>query len=108
MQNDESLASTYGIKRKSALNQSRYFHVVDGLVLDVMHDQLEGVLQLEVKIILKKYIVQEGYFTLDILNDRIARLCYPLSDSSNKPSPIKQQVLARDSGKISQSGKIHN
>ena len=32
----------YGVKRDSILNQSKFFHVVDGLDLDPMHDQLEG------------------------------------------------------------------
>ena len=36
------------VKRASILNQLRFFHVVDGLCLDVMHDQLEGVLPLEI------------------------------------------------------------
>lgn len=42
VQADPTLASTYGVKRASILDQSQYFHVVDGLDLDVMHDQLEG------------------------------------------------------------------
>ena len=48
--NGSAPSSTYGVKRSSILNQSCYFHVVDGLDLDVMHDQLEGVLPLEIKL----------------------------------------------------------
>jgi len=66
---------------------------VDGLDVDVMHDQLEGVLPLEVKLLLQRYIKVEGYFTLSILNDGIAEFNYPLVDVSNKPSSIKQQAL---------------
>lgn len=47
-ENDPTLSSTYGVKRASILSQSRYFHVVDGLDLDVMHDQLEGTLPLQI------------------------------------------------------------
>ena len=65
------MASTYGVKRASILNQSLFFHVVDGLDLDVMHDQLEGVLPLEIKLLLKKYIKEEEYITLGTLNERI-------------------------------------
>lgn len=106
VQNDSTLSSTYGVKRGSILNQSKYFHVVDGLDLDVMHDQLEGVLPLETKLLLQKYIMVEKYFTLNILNDRIAAFNYSLVDVSNKPSPIKQQALNTDSATISQSGKL--
>ena len=105
MHNDQTLSSTYGVKRSSILNQSRYFHVVDGLDLDVMHDQLEVVLPLEIKLLLKKYINMDKYFTLDILNERISSFNYPLVDASNKPSSIKQQVLSSDSASLSQSGK---
>ena len=34
-------ATTYDIVRDSILNSSKYFHVVDGLVLDIMHDVLD-------------------------------------------------------------------
>ena len=104
VENDANLEATYGVKTRSVLNQSRYFHITDGLVLDVMHDQLEGVLPLEVKILLQKYIQEENYFTLEIVNDRLERLWYPQSDASNKPSPIKPQSLANNSMRISQSG----
>lgn len=102
---DQTLFSTYGVKRSSILNQSRYFHVVDGLDLDVMHDQLEGVLPLEIKLLLQKYITVDKYFTLEVLNERIAGYSYPLVDASNKPSLIKQQVLCSDSASLSQSGE---
>nr|XP_058967542.1 uncharacterized protein LOC131794053 isoform X2 [Pocillopora verrucosa] len=71
-----------------------------------MHDQLEGVLPLEVKILLQKYIQEENYFTLEIVNDRLERLWYPQSDASNKPSPIKPQSLANNSMRISQSARM--
>lgn len=92
VQTDPNLASTYGVKRASILNQSRYFHVVDGLDLDVMHDQLEGVLPFEIKLLLKKFVREQDFFTLDTLNERITKFDYGLPDLSNKPSPIKQQA----------------
>ena len=87
----------------SLLNQSRFFHVIDGLDLDVMHDQLEGVLPLEIKLLLQKFISVEKFFTLDDLNTRIATFGYPVVDKSNKPSAIKQQALSSDSASLSQS-----
>ena len=42
----------------------RYFHVCDGgLVPDVMHDLLEGAMQYEVKLMLKKMIEIDNYFS---------------------------------------------
>jgi hypothetical protein len=42
-------STTFGIIRKSVLHKSKYFHIVDGLVPDVMHNVLEGCLPCEVK-----------------------------------------------------------
>ena len=42
----------------------RYFHVCDGgLVPDVIHDLLEGAMQYEVKLMLKKMIEIDKYFS---------------------------------------------
>ena len=38
------------VSRQSALNNSKFFHVVDGLPSDIVHDILEGVLPLHVKV----------------------------------------------------------
>ena len=43
----------------------------DSLDLDVMHDQLEGVLALETKMLLQKYIKGDHAFTLDTVNEMI-------------------------------------
>lgn len=107
VENDKTLSTTYGVKGSSLLNQSRFFHVIDGLDLDVMHDQLEGVLPLEIKLLLQKFISVEKFFTLDILNTRIATFGYPVVDTSNKPSAIKQQALSSDSASLSQSGMFN-
>jgi len=69
-----------------------------------MHDQLEGVLPLEIKLLLQKFISVEKYFTLDILNRRMAAFSYPVVDACNKPSAIKQQALSSDSASLTQSG----
>ena len=45
--------------RDSILNSSKFFHIVDSLVPDVMHDILAGSLQYEVKELLKHFIHTE-------------------------------------------------
>ena len=39
---NDHIATTYGIVRNSVLNELNYFHVVTGLVPDIMHNILEG------------------------------------------------------------------
>lgn len=86
-------STTYGINCDSILNKSRYFHVTEGLVPDVMHDVLEGALELEVKQLLKLYIGRKS-LSLSELNDAIKSFPYSGTDASNKPSPISSNVLA--------------
>lgn len=65
----------YGIVNDSILNEFAYFHVVGGLVPDLMHDLLERILPL----VLSKLILhcfQRKYFTLVKLNDLIANFKY--------------------------------
>ncbi len=51
---DLESASIYGVKTQSELNNSKYVHVVGSLPSDVMHDILEGVLLLHLKVMLRK------------------------------------------------------
>ena len=67
----ELAAKAYGIERNAALNQLTYFHVVDGLPPDVMHDLLEGAVNCEVKVMLSTYIYEKNILTLEQLNRRV-------------------------------------
>ena len=86
--------------RDSILNRSQCFHVVDGLDIDVMHDQLEGVLPLQLKMLLTKYVIIDKLFMLWIVNDRIASFDYGPTDVKNKPSILKDHILSSDSESI--------
>ena len=67
--------------------------MIDGLPGDVKHDLLEGVLQYECKEMLKTFINEEKYLTLDQLNERIKRFDFGYYNDKNRPSPISQQTL---------------
>ena len=100
----DHVATTYGLTKDSILNTSKFFHIVDGLVPDVMHDILEGSLQYEVKELLKHFILTEKYFTLDELNKKIDEFPYVLSDNATKPAQIAQTVLASSDHTVKQKG----
>ena len=64
---------TYGVNALSPLNELEDFHVAGGqLPQDIMHILFEGVLQLNVRLMLDKFVNQEKLFSLDESNDRIA------------------------------------
>jgi hypothetical protein len=103
---DQGLSKTYGVCRLSVLCNSRYYHVVDGLPGDAMHDVLEGVLPYECKEMLKEFIFKEKYFTLEQLNERMRCYDYGYFNDKNKPSPIAIQTLKNESNNLKQKGKI--
>lgn len=98
-------ATTYGVMFNSVLNSSRFFHVVDGLVPDIMHDILEGGLQLHIKWLLRHFIQDDKYFSLATLNTRIECFCYGSSDSQNKPSPLNAETISSAKSSVKQSCK---
>lgn len=86
------------------MNSSRYFHVTEGLVPDIMHDVLEGSLAYEIKELLK-YLVSERIITLSKINECISNFPYCGTDARNKPSTIASNVLSSSDHGLKQSGK---
>lgn len=80
--------SMTGIKQDSCLNSLEYFHVTENVCVDIMHDVLEGVAPLEVKLLLRQYIYEEKLLSLEQLNDRMMSFDYGYSNDKNKPSVI--------------------
>ena len=99
-------ATTYGVSCDSILNTSTYFHVVDGMVPDIMHDVLEGSLQLHLKCLFKYCILQMKYFSLDTVNSRIQSFYFGTADATNRPSNIAIDVLTSSKNSVKQSCKF--
>lgn len=74
-----------GIKEESIWNKLNYFHVVKNLVVDVMHDLLEGVCWYDLIFVIEALIKKYNFFTLDILNYRILTFNYGPVNKKNKP-----------------------
>lgn len=91
------------MNHNSILNESNYFHVTEGLVPDVMHDVLEGALELEVKQLLKLYTSQK-LVSLSTLNSAIESFAYSGTDVTNKQTPISPKTLANQDNLLKQSG----
>ncbi|KAJ8018321.1 hypothetical protein HOLleu_43753 [Holothuria leucospilota] len=85
--------SETGVRESTILNDLAEFHAVDNISLDVMHDFLEGVIPLEMYLVVNE-LIQEEKFTLEELNSRISCFKYGFADQKNKPSPLKQSSLS--------------
>ena len=86
---------TYGINYRSLLND--YFHVVDQVPQDIMHVLLEGVVPYELLLMLKTFVSDKKYFSVHLLNDRIASFAYSTHEATNRPSLIKPTVFTHGS-----------
>ncbi|KAK5647312.1 hypothetical protein RI129_002204 [Pyrocoelia pectoralis] len=79
--------SLYGIKYRSCLNDLKYFKLCNNPTVDIMHDLLEGVVQLEIKLFLR-YLISQKIITIVLINRRIAAFNFGINNRSNKPSPL--------------------
>ena len=91
----------YGIKSDSPINKLTYFKVCDNIVLDIMHDFLEGVTNKIVCIVIKILCFEKKFFDLSWLNDLIINFNYGFIDCKDKPSPLKFDQI-NGSKKLSQ------
>ena len=99
----DHIATTYGVVSNSVLNTCRYFHVSSGLVPDIMHDILEGSLELCMRHLLVYLIREKKLISLNALNDRISSFNYGPSEVKNRPTEISPVSLTSD-GRLKQSG----
>lgn len=91
-------STSYGINRLSILEEIPGFSVTNGLPHDIMHDLFEGVVPCHMKLLLT-HCVQEGFFTLEELNERICAFDF----LKNKPSEIDSNLCRHAQSKLRQS-----
>lgn len=95
-------STEYGVKRECSLNKLQFYHVTDNITTDVMHDILEGIGGLEIKLVLNSSIEQK-VMTLEQVNNRLVSFDYGFHDVHNKPSEIKPQDLKNPDGAFRQT-----
>ncbi|XP_033101221.1 uncharacterized protein LOC117104479 [Anneissia japonica] len=100
VEGQEGCVHVLGIKKSSLLNDCVYFHVLSNFSLDLMHDILEGVVQYEIKLVLRYFSceIHPSLFTLENLNRRVASHSFGFTDRKNKPSYIKLNSTSNDIG----------
>ena len=92
-------STSYGVNRWSILDEVPSFSVATGLPHDIMHDLFEGVVPNEMKLLLG-HCVQEKFFTIRELNERILTFDFP---KGSKPVPIDIDLIRKPGNKIKQS-----
>ncbi|KAK3921572.1 LOW QUALITY PROTEIN: Protein cubitus interruptus [Frankliniella fusca] len=100
-----NLLSEFGVKKSCPLNEAPYFDCTSSSVFDAFHDVLEGVVPLDIKLVIRHFIFVENLFTVKDLNHRIASFSYGIPDSKNNPSAnFTADMLTQSGGKLKQTG----
>lgn len=81
-------ALKFGIKSKCMLNEIGHFHTTQNYLFDLTHDLWEGIIPLELSLIINNFICDK-YFSIEFINSRILTFNYGMIHSKNKPSFIK-------------------
>ena len=92
-----------GVNRGTILDELEHFNSIENYTPDVMHDILEGICPYELKLVLHHFIISQGLFTLDSLNDRIRSFNYGRGETSSKPVQISKKSIHSKEGTIKQS-----
>ena len=93
---------TSNSNRRSILEDVKHFSVAaKTLVHDFMHDLLEGVIPLEMKLLLK-YLFSQKCITLDLINQRLQCFAFGYSEMRSRPVPLSTAAFDNDSNSDNQ------
>lgn len=79
MDHAQQNVSITGVSELCIFHQIPSFHVTNNIVCDFMHDIPEGVARLDIALI-KSGLIEQNYFTLEKLNDRIIMFNYGVTE----------------------------
>lgn len=79
LQIDPIYSSIYGLKLDSLFNEQTNFNTSIMLPPDPMNDLLEGIVPMELKLIIKR-LISSGYFNLKQLNAKIVSFNFGVND----------------------------
>ena len=97
------LSSLYGINKRSPLCDIPDFDITKSLPQDIMHLLWEGIVQYEVKQVLKHYVIEKQKFTVKQLNEQIDAFQYNYNTVKNKPTKLTSVNLNSNDNRIRQN-----
>lgn len=87
IENKLKLPSELGIIGDCALHELRFFNISTNNTFDPMHDVLEGVAPMVIKLILNDIVNVRKLISIDEINKTIIEFNYGSAESRDKPSP---------------------
>lgn len=96
----DHFSKTYGINRRSSLTKVPHFSLFNGgLPHDIMHDALEGVVQYEIKLLIR-HCIDSNYFTIAEYNRRLIMFNYGMTESDKPTAILTREILRSDDKKF--------
>lgn len=83
--------ATYGEYSPSPFEELHYFDVTKALPPDIMHDLLEGVIPLVMKLVISKAHT-EKHITIKEINEELQRISIGQNDKANKPVQLSERL----------------
>lgn len=84
---DAGPQSSFGVKKTCLLNELQYFNISDNFAFDIMHDILEGVGQLEMKLLFN-HLSHSSIISSQSASNRIYSFNYGFVERKNRPTMI--------------------
>ena len=84
--------ATYGVNSPSPFEELPYFDVTTSLPPDIMHDLLEGVIPLVMKLVISRSHT-EKHITIKEINEELQKICIGQNDKQNKPVQLTERLL---------------
>ena len=94
---DETQRKTYGINGESVFSDLSSFSVTECLPPDIMHDILEGLCPINIRIVLQS-LVRDTKLTVKIINERMDMFVFSKHDMLTKPVHLPEKFMS--TGKI--------
>ena len=81
------LTAVYGVKSSTVLNELNHFHFCSGSASDIAHDLFEG-LCIDLLTVVLDHCLEQNYFSIEFINNRISHFPYTGLHQRNKPASI--------------------
>ncbi|XP_065672051.1 uncharacterized protein LOC136089885 [Hydra vulgaris] len=83
---DPTLMPVYGVKKECPFSILNYFHPIDSMPQDILHDILEGLMSVNFSVVIKG-LVKNKFLTVCELRNILKNFKYGITERCNKPLP---------------------
>ncbi len=96
VKHDKDLSSVYGVKGPSPFVDLAFYNPVLFFPPDIMHDVLEGLMVVNVGVVVKSLVRNNKDFTIKVLNEKIANFKFGIADRNDKFGPFPLDFVSKN------------